>query len=260
MKVGIAMLAIERKRHILEYVKQHQLASVSELAVVCNVHQATIRRDLNELEDEGLLQRTHGGVMGARDNISSEPSFSEREQKHREEKERIGKQAAAYVEDGDTILIDSGTTTFQMVPHLLQRKQLTVVTNDINIAAAFRHAHSIKTFVTGGVLFHDSYMLNGTYTDDMLAKLHVQKAFIGTPAIHPEFGIMHFDDYLVSAKKKMIDAVEQVMVLADHTKMDQLSMHEVAPLTSVQKVITGTDLDERVKHAFEEKGVSVDLV
>lgn len=254
------MLAIERKRHILEYVKQHQLASVSELALAFDVHQATIRRDLIELEEEGLLQRTHGGVMSARDNISTEPSFSEREQTHRAEKERIGEQAAAYVEDGDTIIIDSGTTTIQMVPHLLQLKQLTVVTNDINVAAALRHAHSIKTLVTGGVLYHDSYMLNGTYTDEMLSKLRVKKAFIGTPALHADYGLMHFDEYLTSAKKKMIDAVEQVIVMTDHTKMGQLAMHKVAPLSAIEMIITGTELDERLTSSFEEKGVIVKTV
>lgn len=252
------MLPLERQRKILQFVKQHDVATVSELAKHFHVHEATIRRDLSTLEKEGRLKRTHGGVM-IEEEVHSEPPFQERESVQFEEKKRIGKRAAELVEDGDNIILDSGTTTLRVAESIAHKKNLTVITNDINIAANLRFAKSIKVIVTGGILFPESYMLNGMITDEVLESLHVHKAFIGTPALHYQHGLTHFDEYLVPAKRGMIRAAKQVIVVADHTKIGRVSLHTVVNTKHVHDLVTGEEVDEHDIQKWRDEGVRVHL-
>lgn len=250
------MVAIERQQKIIEYVKAHQLASVAQLAHEFDVHEATIRRDLSFIEKEGILKRTHGGVKMAHD-ISSEPEFSTRAFERLEEKIHIGKVAASFIQNGDNIIIDSGTTTLQITDHLRDFDDLTVITNDINIASELRFYDNLKVFVTGGLLTPESFMLNGVYTDTMLRSLHVHKAFMGTPALHAEKGMTHFDDHLVPAKKEMVRAAEEVIVMTDHTKLGKISLHSVASTNEIHHLITDENIESKQLEAFEDSGVSV---
>src|SRR5690606_11669112 len=167
------MLPVERKVRIVELVKQKRVATVAALAKEFQVHEATIRRDLAEIEMEGLLRRTHGGVV-VDQGANVEPSFSERAHEQVNQKERIGKTAAELIEDGDHVILDSGTTTLHIAHHLVTRSRITVVTNDINIAAVLRDVAGIHVIVTGGILYRSSFMLNGMFTDHVLSTLHVQ--------------------------------------------------------------------------------------
>ncbi|GAA3400926.1 DeoR/GlpR family DNA-binding transcription regulator [Paenibacillus hodogayensis] len=250
------MLAAERKMRIVEYVKHNRVASVSLLAGEFQVHEATIRRDLAEIEQEGLLKRTHGGVI-VDQGANSEPPFSERAHEQLEQKRRIGKQAADMVEDGDHIILDSGTTTLHIARHLVDRSRITVVTNDMNIAAELRDSKGISVIVTGGALYHSSYMLNGMFTDRVLSTLHVQKAFIGTPAIHPKHGLTHPEAQLVPTKQGMIGAAQEIIVVADDTKIGKASLHAVAPIQAVHTFITGEEASPAQLKLFREAGVKV---
>lgn len=250
------MLAAERKIRIVEYVKQNRVASVTSLAQEFQVHEATIRRDLAEIEQEGLLKRTHGGVI-VDQGANSEPSFEERTNEQLDQKKRIGKRAAELVEDGDHIILDSGTTTLHIAHHLVDRSRITVVTNDMNIAAVLRDCKGISVIVTGGALYHSSYMLNGMFTDHVLATLHVQKAFIGTPAIHAKFGLTHPEAQLVPTKQGMIRAAQEIIVVADDTKIGKASLHAVAPISAVHTFITGTEASEAHVKLFLDAGLNV---
>ncbi|MEI3613462.1 DeoR/GlpR family DNA-binding transcription regulator [Pseudogracilibacillus sp. SO30301A] len=236
------MLPLERQKGLLEFLKQNHASTVSDLAAHFQVHEATIRRDLTTLEKKGLMKRTHGGVM--LEEVHSEPSFQVRESVQYEEKERIGNRAAELIEDGDNIILDSGTTTLHIAKSIKNKKNLTVVTNDINIAATLRFSKSIKVIVTGGVLFHESYMLNGMITDETLSTVNIQKAFLGTPAFHHEKGLTHFDEYLVSAKRGMIRAAKRIIVTADHTKIGRVSIHSVADINKIDDLVIGKELEE----------------
>lgn len=250
------MLAAERKLRIIEYVKQKRVATVAALAEEFQVHEATIRRDLAEIEQEGLLRRTHGGVI-VDQGANIEPSFSERASEQLEQKMRIGKKAAELIEDGDHVILDSGTTTIHIAQNLVNRSRITVVTNDINVAAELREAKGITVIVTGGVLYHSSFMLNGMFTDRVLETLHVQKAFIGTPAIHPKYGLTHPEALLVPAKQGMIKAAQEIIVVADDTKIGKTSLHTVAPIQAVHTFITGSEASESQIKAFRDSGVNV---
>ncbi|WP_042462080.1 DeoR/GlpR family DNA-binding transcription regulator [Neobacillus dielmonensis] len=250
------MLAAERKLKIIEYVKKNNVASVAQLAEEFNVHEATIRRDLTEIEREGRLRRTHGGVV-LPEGISDEPSFTVRATERVEEKSRIGARAAEMVNEGEYIILDSGTTTLQIAKHLVDKKDITVVTNDINIAAELKDAKGIKVIVTGGILYPESFMLNGMYTNEVLKTIHVHKAFVGTPAIHQHFGLTHFEEQLVPAKMGMIEAAKEVIVVTDHTKVGGVSLHKVAPVNKINKLITGVEVSESQVQLFNEVGVEV---
>lgn len=250
------MLAAERKLRIVELVKQKHVATVSALAKEFHVHEATIRRDLAEIEQEGLLRRTHGGVIVDK-GANIEPSFTERVSDQLDQKMRIGKKAASLIEDGDHIILDSGTTTMHIAQNLVNRSNITVITNDMNVAAELRDSPGITVIVTGGTLYHSSFMLNGMYTDQILKSLHVNKAFIGIPAIHPKFGLTHPEAELVPTKKGMILASQEVIVVADDTKIGKVSLHTVAPVSDVHTFITGSEASEAQIKLFKEAGIDV---
>ncbi|MDN4074357.1 DeoR/GlpR family DNA-binding transcription regulator [Fictibacillus terranigra] len=252
------MLAAERKLKIIDFVKKNHVASVTQLSEEFRVHEATIRRDLSEIEREGHLRRTHGGVVLA-EGISSEPSFNVRAMERVEEKQRIGVKAAEMINEGDHIILDSGTTTLQIAKNIVNKSNITVVTNDVNIAAEFKDSKGIKVIVTGGILFPESFMLNGMFTNEVLKTLHVHKAFIGTPAIHPKHGITHFEEQMVPAKIGMIRAAQEIIVVTDHTKIGGVSLHRVVPANGIDKLVTGEEASEMQIQQFEEIGISVYL-
>ncbi|ALS29285.1 DeoR/GlpR family DNA-binding transcription regulator [Paenibacillus cisolokensis] len=250
------MLAAERKMRIVEYVRQRRIATVAVLAKEFNVHEATIRRDLMEIEQEGLLKRTHGGVI-AEQWTHDEPPFSERTNARLDQKMRIGKMAASLVEDGEHIIIDSGTTTLHIARNLVHRNNIIVVTNDMNVAAELKDSSGVKVILTGGELYPSSYMLNGMFTDHVLGSLHVEKAFIGIPAIHPVHGLMHPEAQLVPAKKGMIKAAREIIVVADDSKIGKLSLHNVAPISSIHTLITGVETPEEKLKPFRDHGMTI---
>lgn len=224
-----------------------------------NVHEATIRRDLTLLEKEGKLQRTHGGVV-IEDKVHSEPPFKERESKQFDEKIRMGKYAGKFINDGDNIILDSGTSTVHIVDAIFEKKNITVITNDINIAEKLRFSPQIKVIVTGGNLFPESYMLNGFLTDQALGELYVDTVFLASPAFHPELGLSHFDEDLISAKKSMIEAAKKVIVVADHTKIGKVSLFKVTEINKVHALITTNQLDKQQKKSLEELNMDVYIV
>ena len=250
------MLAHERKKRIFEYVRRHRTATVAALAHEFSVHGATIRRDLAELEQKGMLRRTHGGAT-MEQWAHDEPSFNERANQHRDEKMRIGQCAATLVEDGDNIIIDSGTTTLHIAMHLIHHSDITVITNDMSVAVELRDAPGVKVILTGGELYPSSYMLNGMFTDHVLKSLHVEKAFIGTPALHPQHGLMHPEAMLIPAKQGMIKAAGEIVVVTDHSKIGKLSLYTVAPNGAIHTLVTGKEASDSDIKPFHDRGILV---
>lgn len=191
--------------------------------------------------------------------IISEPDFQKREEVQYEEKQRIAEYASSLIKDGDTIILDSGTTTGHIARSLTKRTKLTVITNDINVAAILRNT-SIKVIVTGGVIYPETYMLNGMITEETLRNLHVHKAFVTTPAIDLEKGLMHYDEYLVPAKVQMLHSATEVFLVTDHTKFGRISLYKYADFSDITSIITGNELDTSLKDSFLEKGLIIHTV
>lgn len=246
------MLPAERQKQILKYIEREKAVRTEDLSRHFNVHEATIRRDLTFLEQKNKIMRTHGGVILQEEEVFSEPHFDVREGSYSEEKRRIGQKAASFIEDGDTLILDSGTTTKQIAEAIKDRQGLTVVTNDIHIAALLRHS-DMKVIVTGGVLYPENFILNGEVTDRTLGNLNVKKAFIGTPALHPEKGLTHFDDTLTSAKSSMIQAAKEIFVVTDHSKLGMLSLHTFCRMDEIDHIITDDKIYEQMEARLKER-------
>lgn len=253
------MLPAERKQEILKYVLEKTTATIKDLSEHFGVHEATIRRDLTEMEANKMVKRTHGGVILNEEEVHSEPHFDMRAGTFSEEKRRIGLRAASLIHDGDTIILDSGTTTSHIAEAIKDRKNITVITNDIYIAALLRNSQ-LKVIVTGGVLYQKNFILNGEITNQALRHLNVKKAFIATPAMHHEQGLTHFDETLIAAKMNMIRSAKEVYVVTDHSKMSKISLYTFGKMKDIDCVITDSQINRHIEDKLRENCSEVVVV
>ncbi|ORI01723.1 transcriptional regulator [Mammaliicoccus sciuri] len=246
------MLPAEREQNIINFLKQHKKATVHELSVAFDVHDATIRRDLKNLEQFNHIKRTHGGVVLISNEVVDELDFDDRESSHKAQKEAIGKKAVEFVEDRDTIIIDSGSTTLQFAKHLVDKSDLTIITNDIHIASILNSSQN-KIIVTGGILYKNNYILNGQITNQTLAGLNPAKLFLGTPAVHAERGVTHYSSELSPAKELMVSQAKEVYLLADSSKFDKVSLHNICPISDIDVIITDDTNNNYDLENYKEK-------
>ena len=249
------MLSVERHQQILEQVLSRKSVRVNELSDILDVSVATIRRDLSQMEEKGLILRVHGGAIPAED--PEEPPILHRKSKNAEYKQRIGKAAADLVEDNETIMVTSGTTTEAMVPFLTGKNGLTVITNAINIAALLTRYPHISVIVLGGWLRHSEFSMHGHFTDQALQDLNVNKVFHGVFGLDAEIGLTGADMQEVQTDRKILSAARQLIILADHTKFGVIGQIRLAPLASVDTIVTDDQIPEHFVRALHEKGVRV---
>lgn len=250
------MFEEERLKKIAEYVQSRTRASVQELCELFNVSESTARRDLNELEKRKLLKRTHGGAVFL-ESVSFEPTYYEKEDKYRYEKERIAKKAAEFIEDGDSLIIDSGTTTLYLASELSRFKDLTVVTNSINLITKLSDMPNINIMSTGGTLRKNTMALAGPAAEQSLEKIRVDKAFIATNGIDITFGLTTPNVVEASIKQKMMNAAEQNFILADHTKIGHVSFAKFGDVSEIDACVTGDELSEKQLMEFERRSVKI---
>jgi DeoR family transcriptional regulator, fructose operon transcriptional repressor len=249
------MFSEERQIRISELLKNKSSIKVNELSNIFNVSESTIRRDLQEMEEKGLLTRTHGGAVSA-EKTNFELSFKEKADKRYAEKLNIGKIAAAMIEDGDTIILDSGTTTLQ-VARYIKAKNITVITNSIDIASELSTRSDIELIVTGGVLRITTRAMVGQITEGALKNFRVDKAFIGSNGISMEEGITTPNIMEAHSKKEMIKAASKVIIVADSSKFNQVSLAVICPVKAVNLIITSSNLNEEVIKEYKEAGVEI---
>lgn len=251
------MLAEERRQKIFDTIEEHQFISVNQLADIFGVHETTIRRDLDELEIHGMVSRIHGGVVPVV--IKREEAvFDEREAESIDEKIKIAEAALKMIQDNECIILDSGTTTLQIALKIADSnsfQKLTIVTNDINIAAVLRKVRHVTTIVTGGVLYPNSFMLNGQLTNEALGKLNVDKVFIATPALDIETGLNHFDELLISAKVNMIKAAKNKIVVVDSSKIGQRALYSFLPINQIDVLITDNKIEPLLIEELRVRGL-----
>ncbi len=253
------MFGEERKEKIVHYINQNNRASVAELSKEFAASEVTIRRDLKELEDANLIRRTHGGALSL-ESVNYEPTFLEKEESCRLEKIAIAKRAAELIENGDTILLDSGTTTYYLVQHLKAFTNLTVVTNSTSFVPILKDCPGIELIVTGGSLRSSTEALVGPITELALARMHVDKAFVATNAIDLEIGLTTPNLLEAATKKSMLQAAKQVILLADHSKLNKIAFAQVAKLEKIDIFITDDRLSPIEKKEIEKLGVEVHAV
>ncbi len=230
------MTLTPRHSAIIDFLLKERAASVTRLSTEFAVSEMTIRRDLVELEEQGLVQRTHGGAKPNETRLH-ELSWKVKIGQFVEEKKRIGQAAADLISDGDTILLDTGSTTAQIVPHLA-KKQITAITNALTIAVELANFPQIQTFVAGGMLRKGPLSLIGPQTEAFLRGLNVDKLFLGVDAIDIEAGYTVPNLLDAHTKQTMMKCARQIIVVADHSKLQNRVLAPVAPIQAAHLLIT----------------------
>ncbi len=248
-----------RTTAIVEEVLRRGEVSVETLAEGLGVSAATIRRDLNDLERQGLVRRTHGGAASLTpgDLFRHDSSFQQQEGRHAEEKRRIGLAAAELVKDGETIGLTPGTTATQVARSLRHRKGITVVTSTVNVAMELGDREGISVYVTGGYLRGGWFSLVGAPAAAGARELFLDKLFVGVNAIDAERGLscLHPDEAAVN--RALIAQARQRIVVADRSKLGRVARCLICPTSEVQTLITDRDASDHDLRAFLDKGLEV---
>jgi DeoR/GlpR family transcriptional regulator of sugar metabolism len=248
----------ERLDRIASLVLDKQRVSVSELSSLFDVSKVTIRNDLDELEQRGLLMRTHGGALAIdQSHKEAELSFDVRERLQQGEKNRIGQIAASLVHDGDAIALDASTTALQIAKRIKDRRELTVVTNGIRIALEFIDSPHVTVVMPGGILRRDAVSLVGELGEEVLAKFNVQKGFFGARGLTLEEGLTDVDSYEVQLKRAMARAAKEVIAIVDHTKWGQVGFVSFVSIDQVDCIITDEGVPPDMVAALREAGMDV---
>lgn len=252
------VFAEERKNRILQLLHENNKLLVPDLCDAFHVSPATIRNDLRELESCGLLQRTHGGAL-SNPKTRFELNSYQKEVSLLAEKQAIARFAAGMVEDGDTIAIDTGTTTLEFARQLSGKRDITVVTNDIQIASQLEKSANASVILIGGILRRGFHCTVGPAAVRMLNEFSVDKAFMATNGISLEKGLTTPDMNQAEIKKAMIAIAGEVIVLCDSTKFGNKAFVQVAPVSAVGRIITDGKIDERDFRAFQLNGIPINI-
>lgn len=253
-------LDVERRQQIVALVDQHNSMTVGDLSTRLGVSAATIRRDLVQLSQRGLILRAHGGAARRPDaaNGLMEPPLLKRAALQAEEKRRIAAAAATFVGDHETVIIASGTTTAQMIPHLATRQGLTVLTNSLTIALSLASFPAIEVIVLGGVLRHSELTTLGSIAAATLENLRADKLFIGCSAIHVDYGISAENVAEAHCDQLFMASAREVTVLADHTKFGKVSLVRVALIDRIRRLITDTGTSAEDLKALRDQNVLIE--
>lgn len=251
----MTMLVAERHEMIVRLVNERGSIRVSELSEICNVTEETIRRDLDRLEEAGRLIRSHGGAVSVSDPQPEIP-YLEREVTRMEEKKRIAKQAVAYIEPHDRIILDASTTAWYMAA-IVPDIPLTVLTNSIKVAMELSTKEKVEVISTGGTLAPRSLSFLGPSAERSLDQYHVDKVFLSCKGIHLERGISESNELQALVKKKMINISDKVFLLADTSKIGVQAFTYFAALSQIDEIITDDEVDALTIRQLEEKAIKV---
>jgi len=253
--------ASSRWEQILHELLRHGEVSVDSLAKNFKVSAATIRRDLSELERQGLLRRTHGGANAVTlmlyEPFRNLSSFQEQEEKCAAEKRQIGLTAASLISDGETVAIGAGTTTTQLARSIRHRKGITIVTNAVNIAMELSHLPEIKVSMTGGTLSGDWFALVGDVAQQNVSQTFFDKAFVGVDGAHAEHGLTTNYPDQAAIHRAMMRQAQQRIVLADHRKIGAVGRSLIWPAGNLDKLITDKSTNDEAIAPFTAKGIVV---
>ncbi|MDH6705416.1 DeoR/GlpR family transcriptional regulator of sugar metabolism [Kitasatospora sp. MAA19] len=256
------MFAAERRQLIIEMVRANGAVSLRELARVVQTSEVTVRRDVRALEAEGLLDRRHGGAV-LPGGFSREPGYSQKPLIAPIEKSAIADLAADLVQEGDTIMVGTGSTTLEFARRLIRIPDLTVVTNSLSIAQALAHANRVEVVMTGGTLSLGNALV-GSEAQQVLHELRASKVFLSGGGLTAERGLSTANMLCASVDRVMVQSAAKVIVLADHTKLGAQSMFQTVPTEAITRLVTDrhATVDDRTTSeldALADCGVQIDL-
>ncbi len=235
------MMVEDRRNRLLEFVRQRRFASLPELVEAMQVSESTIRRDLDQLEDQQSVKRIHGGVLYAGGSPRL-PHFENRSPARWEQKQAIARRAVQMIEDGDTVLMDGGSTTFELA-RLLVGRPLHVVTTSLPVANLFAADPESDLVVIGGNICPRSGVAQGPIAEDMISRLRVAKTVLSVAGITEE-GFFNNNLLLVETERAMMKAADQVIVLADSSKFGRQSLAHLCELGAPDRLVVDDEISE----------------
>lgn len=256
---GESMLIDERRQHILTLVQQDGRVLVGDLSRRLGISQITIRKDLDYLQSRGLVQRAHGGALLPQNGALFDPSFPEKQSRNGEQKRRIAAAAAGMVEEGQCVILDSGTTTTLVAQALKRFASLTVVTNAINIAADLTGT-DFEVILTGGTLRKNSYSLVGPLAEDLLAEMHADILFLGVDGFDVDTGVTTPNVLESRVNRAMVKSAQKVVVVCDSTKFSRRSFSRIVSVSAIDHVITDLGASSEVIESLKAQSIPVTLV
>ena len=250
------LLSEPRRRRILDWIQEEGSARVRDLAVAFQVSEATIRQDLERLEAEGQITREHGGAF-----LNTVPAqvgtMTLHHQENMEEKRRIGALAAELVKDGETIILDAGTTTTEIAQRLVTRKNLTVITNALNIAIILGAVPGNAVHMPGGQFKAPTLSLSGDKSVEYFRNIFAGKLFLATAGVALDAGLTYPSFADLQLKEAMIRAASRVYLVADSSKINKSSFTRLGSLEMIHSFITDDGISEPDANAFRARGIEV---
>jgi DeoR/GlpR family transcriptional regulator of sugar metabolism len=250
------VLVDERRQRVLDLVSQRGFVTLTDLMQAMQVSESTIRRDLDHWDREGLVRRTHGGAMYV-GNGSTLPALEERSAAQLEEKQAVAKVAAGRIRDGDSLLLDGGTTTLE-VARLLVGRSVQIVTNSLPIASLFVSRPETDLVLLGGYVYPRTGVALGPWTLRMLEDIHVQQTILSVGGLTAR-GLFNSNLLLVETERQMMRCGDEVVVVADHTKIGRTALAWLGELSSIDTLIVDADLTEEQRALLNQNDVRVIL-
>jgi DeoR family transcriptional regulator, aga operon transcriptional repressor len=253
------LLNEERRRAILEILNREGRVLVLELAKRFTTSQVTIRKDLEDLHAHGLIHRTHGGALPAREGALEDPTLREKEKLHRKEKLRIAEAAARLVQEGQVVILDSGTTTTAIARALRHFQNLTIVTNAVNIAAELSGT-AVEVILTGGTLRKNSFSLVGPIAEETLHRLSADLLFLGVDGFDVQYGLSTPNLLEAKVNRVMVEVAKRTVAACDSSKFGRRSLSLIAPPQALHEVITDRGAPKSDVKMLKKVGIEVTLV
>lgn len=252
----------ERLIKIMELLRKESRVEVDKLTEYFQVTGSTIRADLRELENRNLILRTHGGAMlkevlneGLK--TDRDPAYEKRLLQHRLLKEAIGKVAAGLIKDGESIMLDDGSTTLQVARHLAADKRINVVTNGLNICLELASHPNVHVIATGGTLKKEDLSYHGRVAEEVVTRFHTDKSILGATGIAIKEGMTTPSEQKAELKKMMIRHSQEVIIVADHTKLMRVSFVPVCQLDTIHTLVTDPQAPAELVKMFRKRGMEV---
>lgn len=251
----------ERRRKLLEYINKNNRANVTELAEIMSVTDATIRRDLFILDQNGSIHRTHGGaIKRTQPSIWQTTTLQERTEAHSDEKERIAQFVVQLVNDGESLMIDGGSTTLKVAENLISRKNMLVVTNSPSIAEVLVEMKDIKVILTGGEFAKGSNTLIGNAAEASLSQYRADKAIIGISGMIVDEGFFSAVPQEAEIKRLMAQNSSQTIVVADSSKIGTPAFSFVCDFNKVSILVTDKNISKQDMETLERQGIEIFIV
>lgn len=248
------MLVEERRQKALELIKGRGFVALADLTAFLACSESTVRRDLELLDQQGLIKRTHGGAMFTGERLDM-PTLEERQTTALAEKRRIAQAAAERIVDGSAILLDGGTTT-EEIARLLVGRSLQVVTNSLPIANLLTGSRTIDLILLGGYVSPKTGVALGPLTIAQLERIQVQQAYLGVSGMTPK-GLFNSNLLLVETERALMKCADEVVVAADHSKLERSALAPLCGLEEVDTLITDSGLTEEQRRWLEAAGVKL---